>query len=179
MTRTFIIVSNTVDITKPLPLNSLTAYGRIDVLCRCISTSFYLSNQFRKDVILIILFIQNQKILTIDGSIVKGINPDERAIAGILKKVFQGAPYKGIAISTGNLIDLLKKYQPLMLDIQGEEIDKFTLNSRSFIIGDHQGYPNNYAMSFKALTKVSLGSIEYLSSQVLSILNYKIDIELS
>ena len=175
MTRTFIIVSNTVDINKPLSLNSLTAYGRIDVLCRCISNSFYLSNQFRKDVVLIIFFMKNQKSLTIDGSVVKGINPDERAIAGVLKKVFRGASYKGIVISTRSLRDILKKYQPLMLDAQGEEIDKFASECCSFLIGDHQGYPSDYAVEFETLTKISLGSKEYLSSQVISILNYKLD----
>ncbi|MHA2053480.1 MAG: hypothetical protein ACW99F_07765 [Candidatus Hodarchaeales archaeon] len=179
MTRTFIIISNTVDISKPFSLNSLTAFGRIDVLCRCISTSFYLSNGFRKDVILLIYFSQNQKLLTIDGSIVKGINPDERAIAGILKKVFRGAFYIGITISGKNLTEILKEHQPLMLDMQGEEIDNFTLNSQSFIIGDHQGYPDDYESDFETLTKVSLGLNEYLSSQVLSILNYKIDREIS
>ncbi len=178
MTRKFIIISNAVDIRKPLSLNSLTAYGRIDVLCRCISSSFYLSNEFRKDVLLLIYFVQNNKLLTIDGSNVKGINPDERAIAGILKKVFLGANYNGITISDRDLPDLLNKHQPLMLDLHGEEINKFTLNSKTFIIGDHLGYPDAHQSDFEKLTKVSLGLKEYLSSQVISILNYKIDREI-
>ncbi|MHA2094281.1 MAG: hypothetical protein ACW98F_06600 [Candidatus Hodarchaeales archaeon] len=56
MQRIFIITSNTVDNTKPLSINSLTSYGRLDVLCRCISTAFFLSNDFRKNVHLYIYF---------------------------------------------------------------------------------------------------------------------------
>ena len=76
MIRKFIIISNTVDTSKPLSLNSLTGYGRLDVLCRCISSSFFLSNKFRKDVVLLIYFNVNKLIMEIDGSIIRGINPE-------------------------------------------------------------------------------------------------------
>ncbi|UCE15125.1 MAG: tRNA (pseudouridine(54)-N(1))-methyltransferase TrmY, partial [Candidatus Heimdallarchaeota archaeon] len=50
--RYFIVMSNSVDTSKPLALNSITAYGRLDVICRCITSAFYLSNEFRRDVTL-------------------------------------------------------------------------------------------------------------------------------
>lgn len=175
MKRRFIIISNTVDTSKPLSLNSLTGYGRLDVICRCISSSFFLSNNFRKDVILLVFFIMNNKILEIDGSKVRGINPDERAIAGVLKRVFSGLNYSGIRFYEGNLADLLLEHKPVMLDLKGDALLQTISSYQSFIIGDQLGYPSGYEQSFKLLKKLSIGSIEYLSSQTINILNFSLD----
>jgi tRNA pseudouridine-54 N-methylase len=177
MTRRFIVISNTVDTSKPLSLNSLTGYGRLDVICRCISNSFFLSNNFRKDVILLIYFSMNNLILEIDGSTVRGINPDERAIAGVLKQVFKGLDYSGIKIYKGTITILLTKYQPVVLDqkckILGDKLSKY----QSYLLGDQVGYPSGHEELFKDLRKISLGSIEYLSSQTINILNFRLDQE--
>lgn len=177
MKRRFIITSNTVDTSKPLSLNSLTGYGRLDVICRCISSSFFLSNNFRTDVVLQVYFNMNDLILEIDGSNVRGINPDERAIAGVLKKVFRGFDYSGIKFYKGNLTDLISKYQPVILDQKGIQLRSGLSNFQSFIIGDQMGYPSGYEELFNDLEKISLGSIEYLSSQTINILNFRLDQE--
>ena len=177
MKRRFIITSNTVDTSKPLSLNSLTGYGRLDVICRCISSSFFLSNKFRKDVILVIYFNINGQILEIDGSTVRGINPDERAIAGVVKKVFGGLSYSGIKFYKGNLTTLLSEYQPVILDQKGIQLRSGLSKFQSFIIGDQIGYPSGNEEYFKDLEKISLGSIEYLSSQTINILNFILDQE--
>ena len=39
------------------------------------------------------------------------------------------------------------------------------------------GYPSGYEEIFKDLEKLSLGSIEYLSSQTINILNFRLDQE--
>ncbi|MHA1993524.1 MAG: hypothetical protein ACW97Z_03215 [Candidatus Hodarchaeales archaeon] len=175
MTRKFIIISNTVDTSQPLSINSLTSYGRLDVLCRCISTAFFLSNGFRKDVLLYIYFTLDKSILQIDGSTVRGINPDERAIAGILKRVFRGLPFPGIRFYTGNLEELLVDHKPVMLDIHGEGNPRNFTTSQSFLIGDHLGYPIEHTNLFSKLKKISLGANEYLSSQTITVLNYILD----
>lgn len=169
------LISNTVDTSKPLSLNSLAGYGRLDVICRCISSSFFLSNGFRKDVILQIYFNMNKLILEIDGSIVRGINPDERAIAGVLKRVFSGLDYSGIKFYKGNLANLLSEYQPVILNQKGKQLRGRLSKYRSFLIGDQVGYPSGYESSFKELEEISLGSIEYLSSQTINILNFRLD----
>jgi len=177
MTRRFIMISNTVDTSKPLSLNSLTGYGRLDVICRCISNSFFLSNRFRKDVILQIYFDINKLILEIDGSIVRGINPDERAIAGVLKRIFNGLDYSGIRFYKGILADLLTEFQPVILDQKGSLLQSGFSKHQSFLIGDQVGYPSGYEQIFIELEKISLGSIEYLSSQTINILNFRLDQE--
>jgi tRNA (pseudouridine54-N1)-methyltransferase len=170
------MVSNTVDTSKSLSLNSLTGFGRLDVICRCISNAFFLSNNFRKDVILHIFFNKNKMILRINGATVRGINPDERAIAGVLKRVFQKLPTpKGIDFFRGSIEDLIFKHKPMLLDRDGEPYKCEKSEPPSFLIGDQLGYPPEYKNLLKSLKKVSLGSEEYLSSQTITILNYLLD----
>ena len=177
MKRIFIIISNTVDTSKKLSLNSLTGYGRLDVICRCISNTFFMSNNFRKNVVLYVFFSNNNMILKINGETVKGINPDERAIAGVLKRIFQKLPYPGIDYFSGSLNELIEQHKPVMLDRHGKQHEGKISKFQSFLIGDQLGYPSNHDDLMKNLEKISLGSMEYLSSQIISILNYLLDNE--
>jgi len=173
--RKFLIISNTVDVSKPLSLNSLTAYGRLDVICRCISSAFYLSDDFRKDVVLSIFFQKNKKIIEIDGNKVRGLNPDERAIAGVLKKVFTGKFFPGINIQSKELDMILQDESILLLDKNGIKLDSTISESNIFIIGDHLGFQIENEVLFKKFRRISLGKTEYMSSQVITILHFLMD----
>ncbi len=172
MRRTFIIISNTVDTSKSLSLNSLTGYGRLDVICRCISSAFFLSNNIRKDVVVYVFFSINNMILKIDGATVRGLNPDERAIAGVLKRVFQKLPSSGIDFFRGSIEDLVAEHHPIVLDRQGKHLKSEMSKYHSFLIGDQLGYPSEYEDLLVNLEKVSLGLKEYLSSHTITILNF-------
>lgn len=173
--RKFLIISNTVDTSQPLSLNSLTAYGRLDVICRCISSAFYLSNDFRKDVFLSIFFQKNQKIMEIDGNKVRGLNPDERAIAGVLKKVFVGKEFPGINIQSQDLDVILNDQSILLLDKNGTKLDSAISESNTFVIGDHLGFQIENKELLQNSRKISLGKTEYMSSQVITILHFLLD----
>lgn len=173
--RRFFVISNTVDTSKPLSLNSLTGYGRLDVLCRCINAAFFLSNDFRKDVILNIYFRISNKILEIWGEEVRGINPDERAIAGVLKRVFNGHSYPGIRFYSSNLEQCLKKQKIIVIDRKGEQSPHVIDEYDSFLFGDQVGFQKEIYPLLSQLPKFSLGSPEYLSSQAITIINYLLD----
>ncbi|UCG00478.1 MAG: hypothetical protein JSW11_12685 [Candidatus Heimdallarchaeota archaeon] len=169
------MISNTVDTSKHLSLNSLTGYGRLDVLCRCINAAFFLSNDFRKDVIFIIYFQINNKILEIWGEEVRGINPDERAIAGVLKHVFNGHSYPGIKFYSSSLEQCLKKQKFVVIDRMGEQSLNLLNEFDSFLLGDQLGFQEEIYQYFSKFPKFSLGSTEYLTSQTITILNYLLD----
>ncbi|MHA1331904.1 MAG: hypothetical protein ACTSR2_12595 [Candidatus Hodarchaeales archaeon] len=182
--RIITVLSHTVDISKPLSLNSLTSYGRLDVICRCITSTFYLSNNFRKDVILKIFFLQNNKLMVLNGNKVKGLNPDERAVAGVLRKVFSGKKFPGIEIESKNLDELMTEEKYIVLDREGHDFEEIKADLRqapySFLIGDQVGFPDDVRSLIQDKIKLTLGKIEYLSSQTITILHYLLDqIEIS
>ena len=173
--RNFIVFSNTVDTSKPLALNSLTAYGRLDVLCRCITAAFFLSDDFRKDVVLQIYFRNNAKILEIQGEKVRGINPDERAIAGVLKKVFQGRKFSGISFYSQNIENFINNRKIIVLDAAGDSPTHHLNDNEYFLIGDQIGFIEEDFYLFTDFQRLSLGSQTYLSSQTITILNHLLD----
>ncbi len=173
--RQFIIISNTVDTSKQLSLNSLTGYGRLDVICRCINSTFFLSNEFRKNVMLKVFFRKNGKVLQINGDKVRGINPDERAIAGVLKRVFKGDNYQGIEFYQDTLENVIEEEKPAMLDSGGIYSTQIVQTKKNFLIGDQLGFPEEENHLFSNLVKLSLGTYEYLSSQTITIINYLLD----
>ena len=173
--RRFFMISNTVDTSKPLSLNSLTGYGRLDVLCRCINAAFFLSNDFRKDVVLSIYFWINGKIMEIWGDKVHGINPDERAIAGVLKRVFNGQSYPGIRFYSSNLEHYLQQQKFIVIDRRGDQSLHVLNEYDSYLLGDQVGFPKQIDDSISNQPKFSLGTSTYLSSQVITILNYLLD----
>ena len=94
-----------------------------------------------------------------------------------MKKVFKGLNYNGIKFYKGTLDDLLSKHQPVILDHTGEELKENFSQFHSFLIGDQTGYSSEFVESFKKHKIISLGNVEYLSSQTINILNFKLDIE--
>ena len=85
----FIVIGQKVCTDGRFSLNDLTgSTGRLDVLLRCINSSFMLSNDIRRDVDLY-LVLQGEpdapKVLHFKGSELKYLNPDERATAALVK----------------------------------------------------------------------------------------------
>ena len=85
----FIVIGRKVCTDGRFSLNDLTgSTGRLDVLLRCINSSFMLSNDIRRDIELY-LVLQGEpdppKILFFKGSELKYLNPDERATAALVK----------------------------------------------------------------------------------------------
>jgi len=85
----FIVIGRKVCTDGRFSLNDLTgSTGRLDILLRCINSSFMLSHDIRRDVELY-LVLQGEpdspKTLLFRGSELKYLNPDERATAALVK----------------------------------------------------------------------------------------------
>ena len=85
----FVVIGRKVCTDGRFSLNDLTgSTGRLDVLLRCINSSFMLSNNIRRDIELY-LVLQGEpdapKTLLFKGSELKYLNPDERATAALVK----------------------------------------------------------------------------------------------
>ena len=72
---------------------------------------------------------------------------------------------------------MVAEHHPIVLDRQGTHLKGEMSKHRSFLIGDHLGYPSEYENLLTNCEKVSLGLKEYLSSQTITILNFILDQE--
>jgi tRNA (pseudouridine54-N1)-methyltransferase len=84
--RQFVVLGHDAPTTPDFPLDDLPgAAGRLDVLCRCVSSALFLSHGIRDDVE-VFLVLGDEVTVRIDSRELQYMSPDERNVASLLKK---------------------------------------------------------------------------------------------
>ncbi len=150
--RRFLVLGHNTPLDPNFSLNNLPGEGRIDILCRCINSAFFLSHSIRKKVRLY-LVLQNKVTIRLEGKELKHLNPDERSTAALIKKALEKRKKvrirekettPGIYISERNLEDILKEEKGNILHLhentqtQLKEIKKEKIVNPFFILSDHK-----------------------------------------
>ncbi|MCS7106262.1 MAG: tRNA (pseudouridine(54)-N(1))-methyltransferase TrmY [Candidatus Aenigmarchaeota archaeon] len=194
--REFILRASKAVTTPDFNLNDLPgSAGRMDLVCRCISSALWISNDLRRDSRIFVVLEGPPfppKLLIFDGRSLKGVNPDERNIASHIKKALRiGLNLKldqEIEVSPGikvvkrsfeSLIkEKVKEMQVLYLHPEGKDIKEIEIKENvAFIVGDHVGIARKTEKLMERLNiqKVSLGKVIYLASHAIVITNYELD----
>ena len=143
------------------------------------SATFFLSDSFRKDTTFFVADRNEEQIIQLEGRHIKGLNPDERAIAGWLRKNLRSESM-GFRVLPIKLDEFFREFKDIfILDRDGIPFDDLcSLHPGAlFVVGSHRGY----STKDKELLRVhdgkliSLGRQEYLSSTILSIIQWKLD----
>ncbi|MFB6096832.1 MAG: tRNA (pseudouridine(54)-N(1))-methyltransferase TrmY [Haloferacaceae archaeon] len=83
--RQFIVLGHDAPTTPDFSLDDLAGgAGRLDVLCRCVNSAFFLSHGLREDV-RAHLVLQDEYTVTFDGPDLRRLNPDERSTAALIR----------------------------------------------------------------------------------------------
>jgi len=185
--RRFMILGHKAPLTADFSLNDLPGgAGRIDVLCRALGSSLFVSHGIRKDVETILL-LQNQLHIRVLGDRVKRLNPDERSTAALLRMAIEAAADEevestpGILVSRRTLPEALDRlYQleadPIQLHEAGEPLDSFQMPSNPvFILSDHMDFDPEETETLSNLPRLSLGEQALHTSQCITILHYLLD----
>lgn len=181
-TNFFIFLKYT-QIDPKFNLNNLAGEGRLDLLCRVFANVFFLSNNFRENSNLFAFFQKESILVKFIGKKIKKVNPDERSVAGYLKKVFR------IIMENSSLErDFLWEYISLediplkiphayVLDRNGTNIRdiQFTKKNHVFFLGDHKGLTENEKSYLTCYQSMSLGKTELLASQCVTIIYHYIN----
>ncbi len=84
--RQFVLIGHDAPTDPEFSLDDLAGgAGRLDALCRSITSSFVLSHGIREDV-RVHLVLQDELTITFDGSELRRLNPDERSTAALVRK---------------------------------------------------------------------------------------------
>jgi tRNA (pseudouridine54-N1)-methyltransferase len=185
--RRFVFIGHKVPLDAEFTLNDLPgAAGRLDVLCRAVGASLFLSHGIRRDVETTLL-LQNAVQVRILGDRVKRLNPDERSTAALLKRALESVDEDevestpGIFVSHRTLPETLDRlYQdgasPVVLHEAGRAVDAFRFPSEpAFILSDHLDFTEEEETALADLPRVSLGRRALHTSQCVSILHYLLD----
>ncbi|GAB7094278.1 tRNA (pseudouridine(54)-N(1))-methyltransferase TrmY [Halolamina litorea] len=83
--RQFLVVGHDAPTDADFSLDDIAGgAGRLDVLCRCVNSAFFLSHDLREDV-KVHLVLGNEYTVSFDGATLRRLNPDERSTAALVK----------------------------------------------------------------------------------------------
>jgi len=87
--RQFVVIGHDAPTTPEFSLDDLAgAAGRLDVLCRCVTSAFFLSHAIREDV-RIHLVLADEYTVTFDGNNLRRLNPDERSTGALVRNALE------------------------------------------------------------------------------------------
>jgi len=154
--RIFVVVGHVATTSPDFSLEDIPGTsGRLDILCRCINSSFVLSHGIRRDVNVYLVLCGGPvpKVICLQGDKLRHLNPDERTTAALLKKALAleaGTEFArstpGIYIRQGDLAGLLaalREEHPVLplyyLKEEGVDLRQAGIEEGIFVLGDHQG----------------------------------------
>lgn len=122
----------------------------MDVLCRCVNASFFLSHDLRRDTVCYLVLCGapgGQKTIRFSGDSVKSLSPDERSAGALIKKALAipcGSEFReaaaGIFIRKGGLERLAGELKIAVLDEKGTDIRAAEQLPDAFLLSDHQNF---------------------------------------
>ena len=87
--RQFVVLGHRAPTDPDFSLDDLAGgAGRLDVLCRCVSSALFLSHGIRDDVE-VFLVLGDEVTVRIDSRDLRYMSPDERNVAGLLKQALE------------------------------------------------------------------------------------------
>ena len=83
--RQFIVLGHDAPTEPDFSLDDLAGgAGRLDVLCRCVNSAFFLSHALREDV-RVHLVLRDELTVRFEGAELRHLNPDERSTAALIR----------------------------------------------------------------------------------------------
>ncbi len=187
--REFILTSHKAPTEPGINLNNLPGEGRIDVLCRAVTSAFLLSHDIRENVQLY-LVLNNNLTIRFRGDELRHLNPDERSTTALIDKALErkkelvgdieieSSP--GIYISKRNFTDILTNVEGNLIQLEQSgkplrDIDKST--NTVYVLSDHQDFTDNEEklLMEKAEEKISVAPKPLHGDDVISIIHNYLD----
>lgn len=141
--------------------------GRMDVLCRCVNASLFLSHDLRRDAECCLVLCgepAGPKTVKFSGELVRSLSPDERSAAALVKKVIDtpcGSEFReaaqGIFIRKGGLDRLLSEHAFGVLDERGTDVRKADSLPEAFLLSDHLNFTDAEETLIADLPRYSVG----------------------
>lgn len=193
--REFILLASKATTSPDFSLNNLPEAGRLDLVCRTISNSLFVSNHMRQNTV--IHTVMNgpkypPKIISFHGNNLKNFEPDERTIASFINLALKKGRNlelnqeidvsPGIKISKKSFEALIKEksktFQLIYLHQKGEDLRRFNFKDNTcFIFGDYLGIPKKtekFLDRFNA-KKVKLSPITLFASHCPTLVHNELD----
>lgn len=186
--RTFVLYSRKARTDDNFKLHDLINAGRMDLVCRCISSALWLSHRVREDVRLFVVLNGPPKppvTICFQGSQLLKVYVDETTNAKWIKNLLslkfgnEWLEIEGTKIAKKSFQEVLSELEGkrYVLHEKGEFVENIKLDKDPvFVLGDQVGLPEkDERFALRNGEKISLGKNVYLASSCVSILNWVCD----
>ncbi len=195
MLRRFAIIGHRAPSSGKLNLNDLAgSSGRTDVLARAVNTALFLSHGIREDSQIILHLLGGPgppRRICFEGRYVRGLHPDERAIAGqIARALKEPVPaigqkselHSGFWHSGGTIQQTLAEWHKenvsiFVLDAEGVAFAEIGHHQGTlgFVLSDDQPLSESNLGALKGIKRISLGRRWLQGHACISIIHHLLD----
>jgi tRNA (pseudouridine54-N1)-methyltransferase len=159
--------------------------GRMDVLCRCVNASLFLSHDLRRDVDCCLVLCgepAGPKTVKFSGAQVRSLSPDERSAAALIKKVIDtpcGSEFReaaqGVFIRKGGLDRLVAEHAFAVLDENGTDVREAETLPGAFLLSDHLNFTESEELLIRGCPRYSVGPKCLHADHTITVLHNELD----
>ncbi len=199
MTRRFVVIGQKATASPEFSLLDLPGTsGRLDVLLRCLRSALLVSHGVRRDTIVYLVLHGGPhapRVLRIDGSAIRFVRPDERALALLVQKALgRAAPdaeasvftpiRPGLALAAGGLEAVIADLASsaacsYVLEEDARDVRDVALASDDVVVfvGDNQGFdePTRARLHALGATPIGVGPISLHADDAITVVCNEMD----
>ncbi|PSP97913.1 tRNA (pseudouridine(54)-N(1))-methyltransferase TrmY [Halobacteriales archaeon QS_1_68_44] len=155
--REFVVVGHDAPTTPEFSLDDLPGAGRLDVLCRCVTSALLLSHDIR-EAVRVRLVLDGAYVVRFEGSELRHLRPDERSAASLIRGALEAreeaigameaTPSPGVYVRSVGferaVDDASAGGELLMLHEDGDPIiDVDPPTDAAFVLSDHRDFTDD------------------------------------
>ncbi|MCK9592643.1 MAG: tRNA (pseudouridine(54)-N(1))-methyltransferase TrmY [Methanoregula sp.] len=182
----FAIIGHLARTDGAFSLNDLPGSGgRMDVLCRCVNASLFLSHDMRRDTDCYLILCgepTGPKTVRFSGTAVRSLSPDERSAGALIKKALDipvGSEFRdaapGISVRKGGLFRLLSEQVFGVLDEKGSDIRSAETLPSAFILSDHLNLTSEEELLLHQCPRYSVGPACLHADHAITVVHNELD----
>jgi tRNA (pseudouridine54-N1)-methyltransferase len=182
----FAIVGHLARTDGGFSLNDLPGSGgRMDVLCRCVNTSLFLSHDLRRDVECYLVLCGEPaapKTVRFSGNAVRSLSPDERSAGALIKKALDiptGSEFReaapGVSVRKGGLLRLMTEHTFAVLDETGSDVRTAETIPDAFILSDHLNFTGDEETLVSLCPRYSVGPACLHADHAITVVHNELD----
>jgi len=173
--REFVVVGHDAPTTPEFSLDDLPGAGRLDVLCRCVTSAFLLSHDIR-EAVRVRLVLGGAYVVRFEGSELRHLRPDERSAASLIRGALEAreeaigaveaTPSPGVYVGSGGLERAVdeagERDELLVLHEDGEplvDLPDDPPGDVTVVLSDHRDFTDDEAETLRdaGARRVSVG----------------------
>jgi tRNA (pseudouridine54-N1)-methyltransferase len=169
--RTFVVLGHEVPLDAGVPLDDLPGTGRLDLLCRAVTSALLRSHGVREDSE-VHLVLRDELTVRFDGATVRRLNPDERSTAARVRDALdakagaighqEAEASPGVHVGRFGLADVLDRVEGPVVHLHEDGrplVEQSVPADPTFVLSDHREFTDAEAdlLADRADARVSVG----------------------